>query len=146
MTGKLIGIAKVAELRSPPVEMPSAHVTIEEGIEGDARGRKRDRQVSVMFRESWDTACAELGVELSWVARRANLLVEGIKPPQSTGGRIAIGDVVLEVMQETDPCRLMERAHKGLKAALAPDWRGGVCCKVIAGGDIGLGDAVSLEK
>ena len=144
MTGKLIGIARVTELRAPLEELPAASVSVEAGIAGDARGAKRDRQVTVIFRESWDDACRELGVTLPWVTRRANLLVEGLPPLQSSGGRLKIGETVLEVTMETDPCFLMEKMHKGLKAALTPAWRGGVCCKVVAGGAIKLGDPVAL--
>jgi len=144
MTGTLLGIARVTELRSPLEELPAAQISVDAGIEGDARGRKPGRQVTVLFRESWDDACRELGVRLPWVARRANLLVEGLAPPQSAGGRLAIGSVVLEITMETDPCFLMEKAHTGLKAALTPAWRGGVCCKVVSGGAIARGDAVTL--
>ncbi len=144
MTGKLIGIAQVREPRAQPLEMQRAKVSVDAGIEGDIRGRKRDRQITVLFRESWNDACRDLGVPLPWTTRRANLLVEGVPAPQSAGGQIRIGNVVLEVMLETDPCQLMERAHAGLKAALTPEWRGGVCCKVVAGGDIRVGDPVSI--
>jgi|SRR5215831_12055246 len=144
MTGKLIAIAKAAELRAPLQEINASNVTIEAGIDGDARGRKTNRQITVLFRESWDDACRDLGVELPWTTRRANLLVAGVEAPQSTGGKIRIGDVTLEVMLETDPCFLMEQAHAGLKAALTPKWRGGVCCKVLSGGRIAVGDAVSI--
>jgi len=143
MTGRLIGIARVHELRAPLEELDSATVTVEAGIDGDARGRKRERQITVLFREGWDDACRDLGVSLPWVTRRANLFVEGIERPRSTGGRLKIGDVELEVMLETDPCMLMERAHAGLKDALTPDWRGGVCCNVVTGGTIRVGDPVS---
>jgi len=144
MTGKLIGIAKVAELRAPLQKMESSNITVEAGIDGDARGRKLNRQVTVLFRESWEDACRELDVELPWTTRRANLLVAGVDAPQSVGGKIRIGDVTLEIMFETEPCMLMERAHTGLKAALTPKWRGGVCCKVLSGGRIAVGDAVSI--
>jgi MOSC domain-containing protein YiiM len=144
MTGTLIGIAQVRELRATPQQLPSAKITVDAGIDGDIRGRKRDRQVTVLFREGWDDACGELGVALPWITRRANLFVEGLPPPRSAGGQIRIGEVVLEIVLETEPCQLMERAHAGLKAALTPQWRGGVCCKVIAAGDIRLGDAVSI--
>ena len=144
MTGKLIAIARAAELRAPLQEVQSSNVTIEAGIDGDARGRKLNRQVTVLFRESWDDACRELGVTLPWTTRRANLLVAGVAAPQATGGKIQIGEVTLEVKQETDPCHLMEQAHVGLKSALTPEWRGGVCCKVLSGGRISVGDAVSI--
>lgn len=144
MTGKLIGIAQVQELRAPLRELKCATVSVDAGIEGDIRGRKRDRQVTVLFRESWKDACAELGVSLPWTTRRANLFVEGVAAPNREGGRIQIGDVLLEVVLETKPCQLMERAHVGLMAALTPEWRGGVCCKVLAAGEICIGDRVSI--
>ena len=145
MTGKLVGIAKAREMRVPLEQMQSARVSVDAGIEGDARGAKLDRQVTVLFRESWQDACRELDVTLPWTTRRANLLVAGVPVPQQAGGRITIGNVVLEIKMETDPCWLMEQSHAGLKAALTPEWRGGVCCKVLSGGDIRIGDTVSLD-
>jgi MOSC domain-containing protein YiiM len=145
MSGKLIGIARVAELRAPMQEAQAAAISVEAGIAGDARGRKRGRQVTVLFHEGWNDACRDLGVSLPWTTRRANLCVEGVDRPRSVGGRISIGTVVLEVTQETAPCMLMEKFHTGLRGALTPDWRAGVCCSVISGGEIHVGDTVSLS-
>jgi MOSC domain-containing protein YiiM len=97
-----------------------------------------------VFREGWDAACRELGVELPWTTRRANLFVEGVPVP-AEGKRLVIGSLVLEVTQETEPCQLMEAAHRGLRAALTPEWRGGVCCRVVQGGTIRVGDRVDVE-
>jgi len=36
----------------------------------------------------------------------------------------------------------MDAQHSGLKAALTPDWRGGVSCMVAEGGQVGVGDTV----
>lgn len=145
MSGRLIGIARAAELRAPMEQLQSASVSIESGIAGDIRGTKSGRQITILFREGWDDACRDLGVSLPWFTRRANLFVEGAERPRTIGGRISIGDVVLEVTRETDPCMLMEHFHKGLKAALTPEWRGGVCCMVIAGGDLNVGDGVFVS-
>jgi MOSC domain-containing protein YiiM len=145
MSGRLIGIARTAELRAPMEEAQTAAVSVETGIAGDARGRKTGRQVTVLFREGWDDACRDLGVSLPWTTRRANLYVEGMDRPRAIGGRISIGGVMLEVTQETKPCMLMEQFHAGLKGALAPDWRAGVCCSVISSGEIHVGDSVSLS-
>jgi MOSC domain-containing protein YiiM len=145
MTGKLIGIARAPELRAPLEELREASVSVEAGIEGDARGRKPRRQITVLFRDGWEDACGAVGVVLPWIARRANLYVEGIARPRQAGGHLRIGDVELEVMLETDPCMLMERTQAGLKQAMTPDWRGGVCCNVRRGGTIRLGDAVWLN-
>jgi len=145
MTGKLIGIARTAEKRARMEEIPASAVSVEAGVAGDVRGRKPGRQVTVLFREGWDDACSDLNVSLPWTTRRANLYVEGVNRPRSIGGRICIGNVVLEVTQETAPCMLMEHFHKGLKGALTPDWRAGVSCNVISGGEIHVGDTVNLS-
>ena len=146
MSGRLIGIARVSELRAPLEELREAQISVARGIEGDARGAKPRRQVTVLFREGWEDACRDLGVTLPWVTRRANLYVEGVERPRRTGGRVRIGAIELEVMLETDPCMLMERAHAGLRDALTPDWRGGVCCNVLSGGTIRLGDTVAINR
>ncbi len=145
MSGLLIGIARAATLRAPLEELPAATIGVEDGVEGDSRGRKKDRQVTVLFREGWEDACHEVGAVLPWVTRRANLYVEGLVFPRASDWQLAIGDVVLEVTMETAPCQLMERAQRGLRRAMTPDWRGGVCCRVIAGGRIAVGDAVELR-
>jgi MOSC domain-containing protein YiiM len=142
--GRLLGIARAPALRAALVELDEVEVAGADGVRGDARGRKADRQVTVLFREGWESACGELGVMLPWVTRRANLFVEGIAPPRK-GGQLRIGDLVLQVTQETQPCHLMEAAHRGLKRALTPDWRGGVCCRVLTGGTIRVGDRVDAS-
>ena len=142
--GRLLGIARAHVIRAPLAETPNALVDIAHGIEGDARGAKTGRQVTVLFREGWEAACGELGVVLPWTTRRANLFVEGVPIPRE-GGRLLIGSSALEVTQETQPCSLMEKAHIGLRAALTPEWRGGVCCRVVAGGPIQVGDQVRVE-
>jgi MOSC domain-containing protein YiiM len=144
MTGKLIGIARVHELRAPLEELRTTNVTVEGGIDGDARGRKPGRQVTILFREGWEAACGELDVTLPWVTRRANLYVEGFAFPREIGWKLEIGHVLLEVTEETAPCMLMERAYTGLRQAMVPDWRGGVCTKVLKGGAFALGDAVRI--
>jgi len=143
--GRLIGIARTHELKAPMEEIACAHVSVENGIAGDARGRKLGRQVTVLFREGWEDACRDVGVDLPWTTRRANLYVEGLDPPQKAGGKLAIGGMLLEITKETAPCEFMERSQTGLRAAMTPEWRGGVCCRVLSGGEIALGDAVTLS-
>ena len=71
------------------------------------------------------------------------LFVEGVVTPRA-GARLSVGDAILEVTMETKPCQMMDRARKVCARALQPDWRGGVCCNVVAGGAIRIGDAVSI--
>jgi MOSC domain-containing protein YiiM len=140
MSGNLVGIGRARELGAPLEEMTSASISLERGIEGDARGMKHGRQVTVLFRDGWGDACRDVGVELPWITRRANLLLANLDRPREAGGLLRIGDAELQITMETRPCDLMERSYTGLRAALGPDWRGGVCCVVRRGGEIKLGD------
>ena len=142
--GKLLAIARKEKSRAPMEEIQSVRVDETTGVAGDLRGKTRDRQVTVVAREAWAAACAELDRELPWTTRRANLLVEDVVLPHRDGARIAVGAVLLEVAAETQPCQRMEEQAAGLLAALTPDWRGGVCCRVVTGGDIAVGDDVSI--
>ncbi len=127
-------------------EIESGVITVEAGLEGDHKGPKFPlRRITVLGREDWDAALAELsdlaGVpRLPWTARRANLLVEGVRLPRARGAQLKIGPVVLEVTYPTQPCKRMDEVHPGLLKALHPDWRGGVTCRVLEGGRVCIGD------
>ena len=76
--------------------------------------------------------------------RRANLLVDGIDLPTDVGATIEVGSVKLRVTMEVDPCSRMDEQCPGLKRALTPDWRGGVACTVVQGGQVSIGDPVAV--
>ena len=145
MQGKVLGVARRQRTRGPMEQLPSAAVTVQAGVEGDLRGALKDRQVTVLAHESWQAACNDLGSELPWTTRRANVLVEGLTLAEQTGKTIRIGEVTLLITGETDPCVRMEEQAAGLRDALAPEWRGGVTCRVTAGGSIAVGDAALLS-
>ena len=88
----------------------------------------------------------DLGMEVPWTKRRANLLLGGIDLQDTEGALISIGDVLLEITGENPPCRVMDIQQDGLRNALKPDWRAGVTCRVLAAGKIEVGDAVRLRK
>ena len=144
-TGRLEAIAIRSASRAPMLERERAQVSCAAGVDGDFRGRPGDRQVTVLSSEAWRRACDHLGQSLPWTLRRANLLVSGLEIAHTTGARLEIGDATLEVTGETDPCQVMDRQHPGLRAALGPDWRGGITCRVVRGGDVGVGDGVVLR-
>ena len=147
-TGRVVAIARRERTRAPMEVLDSAEVSVEAGVAGDARGALRGRQVTVMTQESWAAACSELGKELPWTIRRANILVEGLQLADSEGQTIYIGGkddgLELLVTGETDPCSRMEEQQEGLRAALTPDWRGGVTCRVVRGGAVRVGDAAQV--
>jgi MOSC domain-containing protein YiiM len=144
--GQLIGIAIREKSRGSMIERSSSNVTAAYGLEGDFRGKPDKRQVTVMSKEDWTAACEVMGKPMHWTTRRANLLVEGIKLLETTGSLIRIGKLTLKVTGETDPCGRMDELHAGLRRALTPDWRGGVCCRVLSDGKIDVGAKVTLES
>jgi len=129
--------------KAPMTETDNVEITCEQGVLPDFRGKPGKRQVTLLSLQSWQDACAELGAELPWTFRRANILIDGLRFSAFDVGRIIrIGEAELQVMIETDPCPRMDAQHQGLTAALLPDWRAGVCCKVLKGGTVQVGDAV----
>ena len=73
---ELIGISITKKLMGEMEEISSADVSIETGIFGDIRGKKRNRQISVLFEDDWLDACNDVNENLHWMNRRANLFVE----------------------------------------------------------------------
>ena len=142
--GRLLGIAARAKKRGGMQLLTTARVTLAGGIENDFRGRPGKRQVTVITREGWQAACDDVGEALLWTTRRANLFVEGLRLNETQGKIIKIGNIRLLITQETEPCERMEEAFEGLEKALMDDWRGGVCCQVVAEGEIRVGDEVAL--
>ncbi len=143
--GKLVGIARKDGTRVPMEEIETAKVTQGGGIDGDYGGGKlKKRQVTVLSADVWGEVCAELGAELPWTTRRANLLVSGVDLPKRDGVRITIGALELEVGMETAPCERMDEQHQGLTEALKPDWRGGLACRVLNDAEIRIGDPVTV--
>ncbi|MFO1049738.1 MAG: MOSC domain-containing protein [Geminicoccaceae bacterium] len=124
-------------------ELAEAELSPERGVEGDFRGRPGRRQLVLLAAEDWADALADLGEETSpWTVRRANLLVEGVELSRGPAARLRIGEALVELTGECDPCEVMDRQRPGLRAALEPDWRGGRTARVIEGGRLRVGDAV----
>lgn len=143
--GTLTGIARREKKRAPMETLQRAEISKETGVAEDSRGKPGKRQVTVIAAAAWRDTCRELGQEIPWTTRRANLLVEGVDLPETTGGVIRIGPVKLLVNGEVDPCSRMDEQYSGLTRALQPAWRGGVACTVLEAGHVALGDRVTLE-
>lgn len=143
--GTLKGIAFRQQKNGVMETSNSAQVTTEKGIADDFRGKPGKRQVTVLSEVCWQQTCSELNQQLLWTDRRANLFVSDLQfGAQDVGKTLIIGDCTLLITRETDPCNKINKAHPELKKALTPNWRGGVCCKVIANGNIQIGDQVKL--
>lgn len=143
--GKILGIATREKTRAIMDEHTSAPITFENGVGQDSRGKKRNkRQVTILTNENWHSTCKELGSEIPWTTRRANILIEGIELKDKTGCQLKIGTAIVEITGELEPCNRMDEQFEGLTKILSSDWRGGVTCKLIQEGEIHLNDEVEL--
>ncbi len=141
---RLAGIAFKTEKYGPMLTLSQVRVSTETGITGDYRGLPGKRQVTILAKEAFEAACAELDQTIPWTSRRANILIEGLKLEQTTGKKLQIGGLILEITGETEPCHRMDEQCSGLRNALTPHWRGGVTSRVMQSGDIRIGDEVIL--
>ena len=141
----LQGIAVRGASRAPMREVQEASVTVTDGIVEDYRGTGL-RQVTFIDAGQWRQVVGELGVDLPWHTRRANLLVDGLDLPATVGGRLRIGDCLFEIHGETEPCERMEELQAGLRAGLVPQMRGGVWGKVLESGQLRVGQSVEIAE
>ena len=144
--GRVAGIARRDAKRAPMETLDSADITVEAGVANDSRGKPGKRQVTLLSLRDWQTVCRSLGRDIPWTVRRSNILIDEFDLPKGAGRIIAIGDVRLRTAVEIDPCSRMDEQVEGLTAELQPDWRGGVGCEVLTGGQIMVGDVVSIVE
>jgi MOSC domain-containing protein YiiM len=147
----MVSFVKDIAIRTTPhgamQQLSYAAVSCATGIADDYRGKPSKRQVTVLSYDSWMTVCERHGEDLSWLIRRANLLIAGLVFNENhLGGIITIGNSLLEITGECDPCHRMDEQVMGLQTLLSPPFMGGVCCRVIKGGSIGIGDTVTIAK
>ncbi len=105
-----------------------------------------DRGISLISHPQWQEAMKEMGLDLPWHTRRANVLVDAPSLEHLVGKTIALGTIRVEITMECTPCGLMDKFQPGLKAALKPDFRGGVLGRIVQGGTFGVGDFVERAE
>jgi MOSC domain-containing protein YiiM len=141
--GRVTALFLFAHAGAPP-EAVDEVVARPGGLVGDRRRSKR-RQVTVLGLEGWQEATSAAGAPgTPPSARRANVVIEGVAVARLVGRRLRLGEAVLEVLGETDPCPKMNRVRPGLEDAMRPGLRGGVFGQVIGAGRIRVGDEVSV--
>ncbi|MRS65264.1 MOSC domain-containing protein [Larkinella terrae] len=139
-----IGIRPV---RNEPLEIVAqVAVSEKEGLVGDHySGRSGNRHVTLIQAEHLPAVAAMTGREtVDPVLLRRNLIVSGLNLLALKDHQIQIGDaVILEITGLCHPCTRME-INLGPGGYNAMRGHGGLTARVIRGGTIRLGDAVTV--
>jgi MOSC domain-containing protein YiiM len=115
------------------------------GLVGDRYHGTRHRHVTIQSRELLDRAAEELGRAIDSGATRRNITVDAGEIPTRPGTRVRIGEVELEVVRLSAPCRLLDD-DIGRGAAAALHRRGGSVCRLLTSGTIRVGDVVEFSE
>jgi MOSC domain-containing protein YiiM len=144
MAGRLEAIWIKRAHRGPMDPAESAQLMAGRGLVGNAdQGRRR--QVTLIERERWEQLMHELDSSISPSARRANLMLSGIRLAHTRDRILRVGSCRLRIGGETRPCEQMDEALPGLRNAMKVDWAGGVFAEVLDSGEIAVGDEVEWD-
>ncbi|EAQ98038.1 MOSC domain-containing protein [Congregibacter litoralis] len=146
--GTLEWIGLRSARKAPLTEVESVLAIAGRGLEGDHRVDKTPgsgRQVTLISREFIEQTAHFLDLEtIAPATLRRNLVVSGINLHALRHQRFTIGDALFEASALCHPCSRMESAlGKGGVAAMLG--HGGLCCRILKGGVITLGDSVKVE-
>ena len=139
--GKILAICTSPKRGTVKTEVPSAVLTPEWGIVSDAHGGNWHRQVSLLSAEKIEAFRKKIWVDYG--AFGENLVIEGFDfRSLPITSRFAIGDVVLEMTQIGKECHNDCVIKQKTGECIMP--REGVFARVLKGGEIHVGDEVTL--
>lgn len=120
------------------VPSPSIRVIEDRGVEGDHHARPRSsRQVLLMAEEN----CDAFGLSPGEV--RENIVTRGLDLQNLVPGTLLeIGAAALEITKDCEPCSFIDRLRPGLRAKM--ERRRGMLARVVRGGEIRVGDEITL--
>jgi MOSC domain-containing protein YiiM len=135
--------ATVVHLQLKPAEgatmkaAPSVTAITGYGLQDDANAGRSKRQVLIIERELLDEFQLPIGDV------RENITVQGIQLAGVVAGtRVRVGNALLEATLDCAPCQFIEDKRPGLRAAM--EGKRGTLFKVIAGGEIKVGDVIQI--
>ena len=139
--GKIYAVCTSPEKGTLKTNVGKAVLQVGHGLVGDAHAGPWHRQVSLLSKEKIDTFREKLWVEYG--AFGENLVVSGFDFRNlPVGSRFAVGDVVLEMTQIGKECHNGCAIRQQTGDCIMP--REGVFARVLKGGEIRVGDEVTL--
>lgn len=139
--GRVLAVCVSEQKGTQKQEVPSAHMTEDWGIDGDAHAGKWHRQVSLLAFEKIEEF-RHRGAMVDFGAFGENLVVEGFDLKKlPIGTRFRVGpDILLELTQIGKKCHSHCAIYQVMKDCIMP--REGVFTRVLCGGDVRPGDTV----
>jgi MOSC domain-containing protein YiiM len=131
--------------------LPEARIMADRGIEGDryflgtgtySMKAGPDRQVTLIEAETLAALARDEGIDLAPAEHRRNLTVAHVPLNHLVGCTFRVGQVLLEGVRLNKPCKYLEKMT-GKPVYLPLLNRSGLNCRVLEGGIIRPGDAVT---
>lgn len=138
--GRVLAIA-LRPKRADTMQLVQEAKAEREGCLAGDHSKSSKRGITLLSASQWADVVADLGFDLPWHARRANVLIDAQNLGDLVGKTIRIGDVDVQINGITYPCAHIEEMHPGLLKALTGD-RGGVYGRILNDGVVRIGDAV----
>ncbi len=127
---------------------PCNHVTVLSnfGIVGDYRSEKfQIGQITLVEAEIIDSMSRELGYDIPAGSSRRQIMVKGIKLNELIGRNLRMGQILIRVEDKCNPCKNMEtKIGPGAEEAMSDN--GGIRCRIIKGGELRVGDKITVEN
>lgn len=134
----------------PLTEVREFNLVAEKGITEDKRyfgrvnyGQPGKRQVSLIEREVIEQHAGALGTDFDPGQVRSNIETTGIDLIALIGQEVQVGEAMLLFVEPRTPCHKMDALAPGLRD-LMENSRQGVIARVVKGGKVRPGDAISL--
>lgn len=142
--GRVAWIGLRPARREPMTPVDEAELQAERGLAGDRYARRGGgRQVTLIQAESLAAIASHLGRDgVTPQDLRRNIVTSGINLLALKGRRFRIGDALLETSGECHPCTRMEETF-GTGGYNAVRGLGGITARVLTGGVVRVGDAIT---
>lgn len=142
-SGIVIALGIASAYGAPIIEHDELTLLTDVGIEGDRHAGKR-RAVSIVCTGELARAAVDFGIDqFGGLQTRRNIVVDLDELPRTHGTEFTIGEARLAVWRDCAPCSVMDEIFgEGAQAALRQ--RAGVTASVLRGGNVRVGDTVTL--
>ncbi|MEM7139896.1 MAG: MOSC domain-containing protein [Actinomycetota bacterium] len=144
-TPTVVGIQLGLATRLPMRSVEDAEIETQAGLVGDRYHGSRHRQLSVQSLTELADAGEAFGAPIDPLLTRRNVTISHGAVPRTPGHRWRVGNVVVEVVRDAAPCKMLDM-EIGDGARTAMRRRAGVICRVIEGATLRIGDPVDLGE